>query len=121
MSDNPLDEIRRWTDILEASKRTVICAAEHEAAVREAVESNNVGGLFKVQASDALPEGWIVAVDEQGIAANFRQNLTRPMTFDNPAATWETDYAALKRAIVERGAQAWTPPQAERSDPEGEQ
>lgn len=110
-----MENLRRAYERIEASKRTVLCSAEREDAVRAALDRENVAGLFKVEVSEHLPENSVVVMDEAAIRASFQQNLTNPMTFDHPS-WFEMDRARLHHSIRNGGAQLWKLP--ERSDRE---
>lgn len=112
-----MEDVRRAYERIEEAKRTVLCSAEHEDAVRTTLDRENVAGMFKIQVSEMLPENSVVVMDEAAIRASFRQNLTNPMTFEHPSSWFEMDRASLLRDIRNGRAQAWTLPEAERSDP----
>lgn len=88
-----LGNILQWQ---EQQKRTVLCGPEAEDAVRSAVDRYGLAGMFKVQASDVIPAGQVVVVNEHAIEANMREVLREGVN-PRPASYWQADY----RAIVE--------------------
>ncbi len=93
-SGGVLANILQWQ---EQQKRTVLCGPEVEETVRQAIDRNNLAGMFKVQASDVIPTGQIVVVNEHAIEANMRELLREDIGRPRPASYWQADY----RAIVE--------------------
>jgi hypothetical protein len=50
-----LDDVKRAMELIEASRRTVVCSPENVERVQAAVDASGVGGLYEVQASRFLP------------------------------------------------------------------
>lgn len=86
--------LRHWDEVIRSQQRTVLCGAEVEDAVRQAIERHAAAGLFNVQVSDVIPSGSVVVVDGHAIEANMRA-LLREGVGPRPASYWQADYRAI--------------------------
>lgn len=64
--------------MLEESKRTIVCAPEHEAAVAAAIDRFGLAKhAFKVVASPVVPPGQVIVMDENAMQASTNESLQR--------------------------------------------
>ena len=56
----PIGQIQQAIDLIRGARRTLVCRAEHEQAVRDAVARCDAPGLFTVQVSEFLPAGTVL-------------------------------------------------------------
>ena len=60
VATTPIGQIQQAIDLIRSTRRTLICPAEHEQAVRDAVARCDAPGLFTVQVSEFLPAGTVL-------------------------------------------------------------
>jgi hypothetical protein len=72
-------EVRFWAQVIDDSKRTVICSAELESRVKGWVEARGMGGIITVQADRLMPDDQIYIIDTPAIEASARESFQHSM------------------------------------------
>lgn len=77
-----LDEVRFWAQVTGDAKRTVVCSPDMESRVKGWVDARGVGAVLTVKASPVCPDGRVLVIDEQAVAAAWREELQhQPVRF----------------------------------------
>lgn len=76
MSEDPqqtLDAIQSFIIACQESKRTILCEPHREHQVRAAIDQAGAVDIFTVRPSLLCPEGKLLVIDENAIAAQARE------------------------------------------------
>lgn len=77
--NEPLAEVRFWTQVMADSERTIICSPENESRIKSWIDARNCGGILKVQVETFVPDDQIFVMDHNAIEASRRQLFTQPV------------------------------------------
>lgn len=72
---DPWDDLRFWSQIIEDSRRTIMCSPDLESRVKCHLDALGVGGLHEVIASPMVPDGQIYVMDQQAIEASTAEMI----------------------------------------------
>jgi hypothetical protein len=71
-----LTDVQFWAIVGEIGKRTIICPPDLESRVKGYyIDARGLGGLLKVQASPACPDGKIFVIDEEAAKAELNRQI----------------------------------------------
>lgn len=71
------DDVRFWAQILEDSRRTLICPPDLESRVKTRIAAMGLDRQFTVMVSPYAPDGAIYLVDLNGMDADTNQSMLR--------------------------------------------
>lgn len=73
-----LDDVRFWLQMVNDSKRTILCPPDLESRVKGMVDAYGLSGTITVHAHPHIPENQMFIMDEQAIQAE----LNKPIKWD---------------------------------------
>lgn len=70
-----LDDCRFWSQVIEDSRRTLICPPELEPRLKTQMAALGLDGMVDVKVSTLLPDDTLLVVDENAMEASFQRDL----------------------------------------------
>lgn len=71
------DDVRFWAQVIEDSRRTIICSPELESRVKCHLDALGVAGLHDVVVSELVPGDAIYVADMGAIEASVNETMQR--------------------------------------------
>lgn len=75
--NDPVTEVRFWTQVTTDAKRTIACSAANEHRYKTYIAENGLDGLFTVVVSPVVDDDHVIVLDEHANEATFRESMQR--------------------------------------------